>query len=308
MPPIGSLLPSTSSQTVILSLVNDALAFLRHAYSLPPSGFHTLSTSASELVALILPCVPDIIQVSTTQAMICFGDANDLLHSVRLSAEVRQVLETFVLSMSLLIGDDAKVAREAQIIHTQLAFGKNDMLGSNLEADSVSFSLLLQSFVRRPLMVTAVALRTCKIASRASEYGAGSGLEVVVLLTGLLRWTSLAPNVFYTQMLLASLTCVAQSSPKGIHDGSFFMWRTFVLGRVRCLFLRTTADMLSASLQLPRLLHTFEKELDGHGTVEADWVRCHRFHRYMSPHLPAAGCDACRSLSATSALRFAVAV
>ncbi|KAF8140190.1 mediator complex subunit Med5-domain-containing protein [Boletus edulis] len=235
--PLGSLLPSASSQTVILAIANDSLAFLRFAYSLPPSGFHTLSTSASELVALILPCVPDVLQMSTTQAVICFGDANDLLHSVRLSPDVRQALETFVFSLSLLIGDDAKVAREAQIIHTQLALGKSDMLGSNLEADSISCGLLLQSL----------------IASRASDYGAGSGLEAVVLLTSLLRWTSLAPNVFYTQMLLASLTCVAQSSPKGIHDGSFFMWRTFVLGR------------------LPRLLHSFEKELEGHGTVEADW-------------------------------------
>lgn len=150
MPPFGSLLPSTSSQTPILAVVNDVLAFLRQAHSLPPSGFHTLSTSASELITLILPRVPDVLQMSTTQAMICFGDANDLLHSVRLSPEVRQVLETFVVSLSLLIGDDAKAAREAQIIHTQLALGKNDMLGSNLEADFISCGLLLQSLVSHP--------------------------------------------------------------------------------------------------------------------------------------------------------------
>lgn len=151
-------------------------------------------------------------------------------------------------------------------------------------------------------------LRACKIASRASDYGAGSGLEAVVLLTGLLRWTSLAPNVFYTQMLLASMTCVAQSSPKGIHDGSFFMWRTFVLGRVRCLVTRTNVAILSSNLQLPRLLHIFEKELEGHGTVEADWVRHCRLRGLTSPHLSAAGCDACCGLSDASALRFAVAV
>lgn len=147
MPPLGSLLPSASSQTTILAIVNDALAFLRQAYTLPPSGFHTLSTSASELITLLLPCVPDVLQMSTTQAMICFGDASDLLHSVRLSPEVRQVLETFVFSLSLLIGDDAKAAREAQLIHSQLALGKSSMLGSNLEADFISCGLLLQSLV-----------------------------------------------------------------------------------------------------------------------------------------------------------------
>lgn len=127
---------------------------------------------------------------------------------------------------------------------------------------------------------TTIVLRTCKIASRASDYGAGSGLEAVVLLTSLLRWTSLAPNVFYTQMLLASMTCVAQSSPKGIHDGSFFMWRTFVLGRVRCLVLRINAAVLSSGVQLPRLLQTFETGLEGHGTVEADWVCYYCFRGY----------------------------
>lgn len=147
MPPLGSLLPSAGSQTTILAIVNDALAFLRQAYTLPPSGFHTLSTSASELITLLLPCVPDVLQMSTTQAMICFGDASDLLHSVRLSPEVRQVLETFVFSLSLLIGDDAKAAREAQLIHSQLALGKSSMLGSNLEADFISCGLLLQSLV-----------------------------------------------------------------------------------------------------------------------------------------------------------------
>lgn len=86
------------------------------------------------------------------------------------------------------------------------------------------------------------------------------------------------------------------------------MWRAFVLGRVRCLVTRINAAILSSSLQLPRLLHIFEKELEGHGTVEADWVCHYRLHRLTSPHHSAAGCDACCSLSGASTLRFAVAV
>ncbi|KAG9314425.1 hypothetical protein JVU11DRAFT_5222 [Chiua virens] len=222
MPPLGSILPSASSQTTILAIANDSLAFLRQAYSLPPSGFHTLSTTASELITLMLPCVPDVLQMSTTQAMLCFGDANDLLHSVRLSPEVRQVLETFVFSLSLLIGDDAKVAREAQVIHSQIALGKSDMLGSNLEADFIS----------------------CRSAATVPRCGAAYRIDAMDVF---------GSECLLYSMLLASMTCVAQSSPKGIHDGSFFMWRAFVLGR------------------LPRLLHTFERELEGHGAMEADW-------------------------------------
>ncbi|KAF8843987.1 hypothetical protein BDN67DRAFT_1066405 [Paxillus ammoniavirescens] len=238
MPPLGSLLHPVSPQTVVLATVHDALFFLRQAYSLSSSSFHRLMTSASELVALLLSCVTDVSQISTAQAMIYFGDANDLLHSVRLSPNVRQALETFALSLSLLIGDDAKAAREAQMIHSmQLALGRSDVLGSNLEADSITCGLLLQGL----------------ISSRASDYGAGSGPEAVALLIGLLRWTSWAPNVFYTQILLASMTCVSQSAPRGIHDGSCFIWRAFVLGR------------------LPRLLQILEKGLEGHGTLESDW-------------------------------------
>ncbi|KIJ21680.1 hypothetical protein PAXINDRAFT_105041 [Paxillus involutus ATCC 200175] len=238
MPPLGSLLHPVSPQTVVLATVHDALFFLRQAYSLSSSSFHRLTTSASEFVALLLSCVTDVSQISTAQAMIYFGDANDLLHSVRLSPNVRQALETFALSLSLLIGDDAKAAREAQMIHSmQLALGRSDVLGSNLEADSITCGLLLQGL----------------ISSRASDYGAGSGPEAVALLIGLLRWTSWAPNVFYTQILLASMTCVSQSAPRGIHDGSCFIWRAFVLGR------------------LPRLLQILEKGLEGHGTLESDW-------------------------------------
>ncbi|KAH7931048.1 hypothetical protein BV22DRAFT_1053726 [Leucogyrophana mollusca] len=238
MPPVGSVVPVAESQVVVLGTVQDALALLRVAHSMPPSHFHKLASSASELVILLLSCVTDMSQISTAQAMVYFGDANDLLHTLRLSQDVRQVLETFALSLSLLIGDDAKAAREAQMIHTmQMTLGKGDILGSNPESDTVTCGLLLQGF----------------ISCRAGDYGSGSGQEVVALLVGTLRWTSWAPNVFYTQLLVAALSCVAQSSPKGTQGDSYFMWKSFVIGR------------------LPRILLMFEKTAQVHGHTEADW-------------------------------------
>ncbi|KAI6047573.1 mediator complex subunit Med5-domain-containing protein [Pisolithus marmoratus] len=235
LPPIGSLLLLTTPQSNILSTVHDALVFLRNAYSFPPSKFHRLSASASELATLLLSCTINIPHIPTTQAMLYLGEANDILHTVRLCSSVRQALETFALSLSLLIGDDAKAEREAQLIHTmQLGLGRNDVLGSNTEADTVTCSLLLHSLV----------------SSRAGDYGAGSDLEAVALLMGTIRWTSWAPGVFYTQILLAALTCVAGSSSRDAHEDSFFIWKAFVLAR------------------LPRLLHMLEKTLERHGTNE----------------------------------------
>ncbi|KAI6031767.1 mediator complex subunit Med5-domain-containing protein [Pisolithus microcarpus] len=224
LPPSGSLLSPTAPQSTVLNIVHDALVFLRNAYSFPSSKFHRLSASASELVILLLSCTTNISHIPTAQAMMYLGEANDILHTIRLSSDVRQALETFALSLSLLIGDDAKAEREAQLIHTmQLGLGRSDVLGSNTEADTVTCSLVLQSL----------------ISSRAGDYGAGSDLEA-----------SWAPGVFYTQILLAALTCVAGSSPRDVRDDSSFIWKAFVLGR------------------LPRLLHMLEKTLERHGTNE----------------------------------------
>lgn len=110
---MGSVVPSPASATVILGTVQDALALLRTAHSLPISHFHQLITSASELVIMLLSCVPDISLVPTTQALLHFGDINELLN-YSLTPDVRQVLDNFVMSLTLLIGDDVKAAREAQ--------------------------------------------------------------------------------------------------------------------------------------------------------------------------------------------------
>jgi mediator of RNA polymerase II transcription subunit 5 len=133
----------------VLSKVQDVLALLRIAHSLPPSNFHQLIASTSDLATLLLSCITDMSQVTAAQAMIYLGDANDVLQSLRLLPELRQVLEGFVLSLSLLMGDDAKAVRDAQMLHTiQLNMGKNDVLGVNVETDTVTCGLLLQSLVR----------------------------------------------------------------------------------------------------------------------------------------------------------------
>ena len=148
-PPLGSVVPASASVTVILGTIQDALALLRTAHSLPISHFHQFITSASELVILLLTCVPDISQVPTTQAMLHFSDANELLLTYSLAPDVRQVLDTFVMSLTLLIGDDAKATREAQMMHTiQLTLGKGDILGPSSDTDTITLGLLLNYMVR----------------------------------------------------------------------------------------------------------------------------------------------------------------
>lgn len=149
-PPLGSVVPSSESVTVILGTVLDALALLRTAYSLPISHFHQLTTSASELVILLLSCVSDISQVSHAQAVVYYHDVQELCtnYSFRLTADVRQVLDTFVMSLTLLLGDDGKARREAQSIPTiQFSLGKGDIVGPSSDTDIITLGLLLNYMV-----------------------------------------------------------------------------------------------------------------------------------------------------------------
>lgn len=157
LPPIGSVVSFSESPIVILGIVQDALALLRTAYSLPASHFHQLMTPASELVIVLLSCVSDMSQVSTAQAMVHFADANEILHNFSLTPDLRQVLETFVLSLSILIGDDAKAAREAQMMHSmQLSLAKGGSHGPSSDTDITTLSLMLQHMVQICLFLLTV--------------------------------------------------------------------------------------------------------------------------------------------------------
>ncbi|KAF9069115.1 hypothetical protein BDP27DRAFT_747058 [Rhodocollybia butyracea] len=233
-PPVGSIVAFDESPIVVLGVVQDALGLLEIAYSLPGSHFHQLTASSSELVILLLSCISDMSQVSTAQAGVHFQTANGLLQNYRLSSDVRAVLETFVLTLSLLMGDDAKLAREAQMMHTmQLTLGKGDIVGSSSSTDLVTLSLTFNSL----------------ISLRAGDFGAGNLQYCAAVLVGIFRWTSWSPTVFYTQVILSALVCLSQSSTI-----TTMIWKSFVIGR------------------LPQILVAFEKCVNAdNANAETDW-------------------------------------
>lgn len=148
MPAIGSVVPFSESSIVILKTAQDCMALLRTAYTLPPSHFHPLTNTVSELLVLLLSSVTDLSHVSTAQAIQILDEMNDMLQILRLTPDVRHVMENIGLSLSFLLGDDAKIAREAQMMHTfQLALGKGDIGGPSSGTDLISCSLLLHNLV-----------------------------------------------------------------------------------------------------------------------------------------------------------------
>ncbi|KAJ7361657.1 hypothetical protein DFH08DRAFT_1074600 [Mycena albidolilacea] len=228
---LPSVLSFTDTPMTVSNTLQDALALLRVAHELPISHFHQLATSASELVILLFSAA-DMSQVPPSQAMVLFGDASSMITHSSLSQNVRQVLESFALSLGLLVGDDAKVASEVHMQSFQFALGKSETVGSSSNTDTVSFSLTLSYLVTH----------------RANEFGAGSGSDPGALLVSLFRWTSWAPPVFYTQLLLSAFMCLSESA-----SVSPLIWRAFIIGR------------------LPYILISFEKMINTENTSPENW-------------------------------------
>lgn len=155
MQPIGSIVASDEPPINVLATIHDAILLLKMAYTLPPSEFHHLTSSASELLTILLSCTSDFTQLSTGQAMSYFTETTDLLQVLQISQGLRHSLETFALSLSLVLGDDSKVAREAQMMHPiQMSLGhKPTMLTGASENDTVTFSLFFHHLVRPPSTV-----------------------------------------------------------------------------------------------------------------------------------------------------------
>jgi mediator of RNA polymerase II transcription subunit 5 len=87
--------------------------------------------------------------VSGAQAMVHFTDANDILQTLNLSDDLKQALQAFVVSLSLQIGDNAKMAREGHAMHAlQVPFRKADVVGASSNTDNVTCGLILHYLVR----------------------------------------------------------------------------------------------------------------------------------------------------------------
>ncbi|KAJ7254033.1 hypothetical protein B0H12DRAFT_1115644, partial [Mycena haematopus] len=229
---LPSVLSFSDNPVAVSNTLQDALALLRVAHELPISHFHQLATSASELVILLFSAV-DMSQVAPSQAMVLFGEASSMITHSSISQDVRQVLESFALSLGLLVGDDAKAAPEVHMMHNfQFAFGKSDTVGSSSNTDTVSFSLILSYLVIH----------------RANEFGAGSDTDPAALLVSMFRWTSWAPPVFYTQLLLSAFICLSESASE-----SPLIWRAFIIGR------------------LPSILVSFEKMINTDNSTPENW-------------------------------------
>lgn len=230
---VNPLVTYSESQIVILQTIQDGLALLRTVHTQAISQHHNeLASRTEELVRHLLCFASDISQVSVAQACVSFADVNDLLSNFRFNPETRQMLESFSVLLGLLIGDDAKVAREAQMMQSlQLALGKGDTGGPASDTDVITLGLVHHYLVSH----------------RAHEFGAGNTPGVVTLLVYIFRWSSWTPTVFYTQLILSALIGLTQ------HPTDCTIWKAFIVGR------------------LPNLISAFEAVVSADHAMVSDW-------------------------------------
>ncbi|KDQ16801.1 hypothetical protein BOTBODRAFT_240711 [Botryobasidium botryosum FD-172 SS1] len=240
--PLGTLISSSAPISFTLDIIQKSLQFLRKSYTLPQSHIHPLTQSASELVRLLLSSIREYdnaSQKSAAQSAQLVAEINQTLQ-MPLTMEVRQTLETWLLSSSLLIssGPDPGSAPVDLYAGFQSSLPSARMSGvSSADSDLAAHSLLLQQL----------------LVYRAASVGCGNESLSVTLLLSHFRSTPVNPATFFAQLLLAAISLLSQHPQQSIELGRGLLWRAFIIGR------------------LPRFLFRFQEVAAATGNSDVDF-------------------------------------
>lgn len=148
LPPNQSLFSPDDSLSLILQTISGSLNLVRTAHALQHSPFHNVVASTSQLTLLLLSSIGDMSTVTASEAMIYYGEVSEVLQTLDLNSDLKGALGTFALQLNMILGDDVKMAQEAQLLQRiQLSMGKGDTIGTNTESDITTCSLLLRQLV-----------------------------------------------------------------------------------------------------------------------------------------------------------------
>ncbi|KAF8503938.1 mediator complex subunit Med5-domain-containing protein [Hysterangium stoloniferum] len=235
-PALGSLIPFAEHPSELLNTISDLLYLLRLSYEFSASPFHQLTTSASELLLQLLAYVGDMSDVTTSQATVLLSLVHVVLQVVTLDENVRNALDSFLLSLSLILGDGTRQADEAEMFASfQLTPSRHETAGPNPSLDLLSGSLIMARLV----------------SNRGTQSGSGCQPIAIANLMAWYRVSSQALGVFYAHAILAALSCLSQI-PSEADATPNFVWRSFTLAR------------------LPLFFQKFQERLASEGGVEVD--------------------------------------
>ncbi|EAU93047.2 hypothetical protein CC1G_06767 [Coprinopsis cinerea okayama7 len=211
IPPPALLSPS-ASPLANLETVQDALCLVQTSHTMILNyHHHKLVQNSERLLSHLLSYNTDVSQMTITQVWLAYSTTIDIMRVIQLDAQVRVRLKQFAMELNRVIQDDAKAAREAQMMQS-MQVAKQSVGSLNSETDVVSLGLLWQYLVKH----------------RARDFGAGNTEKVVALLVSAWRWSSWTAPVFCTQVFVSLFTCLTSCPTLGEPA----LWRAFILGRV----------------------------------------------------------------------------
>ncbi len=136
---------------VPVSCVQCALAVLRTAFTSQLSPFDRDIVSVSQLAILLLSSLNSSLPVAPSDAAIFWTLASDLLQVYDLPSDMRAALETFTVTLGMVLGADAKSAKEGgQAAELAIAVAKDAASPPTADLNDAGIGLILHNLVCAP--------------------------------------------------------------------------------------------------------------------------------------------------------------
>lgn len=215
-----------------------------------PTPFHAQGSPVSQLVVLLLSCVQDLSTVTNVDAGVYYTDVSHVLHTTHVDETLRQSLENcksaprhfsalwltlpaVLMSCSLLLGDNAKAAREVEMMQAvQLSLIKASGTGAAAGLDIITCGTLLRNLVCAVCLHAPRSLRL-QFDERAHNLSFGHTDAVVAVVRAVFHYTAMPLQAFYTQLILAAFDIVSQYAQQSTLKLKYQLWCSLVISRVR---------------------------------------------------------------------------
>ncbi|KZW00618.1 hypothetical protein EXIGLDRAFT_132482 [Exidia glandulosa HHB12029] len=220
----GSIITYGETVPSILNTVNACLPLLSTWESLTSSTpFHGQPSPISQIIVLLLSYVQDYSSITTTEAMMYYSEVQHALQTIPFDSDTRQALENLMMSLGLVVGDNAKAAREVEMMQAiQLNLAKSSSVGAAAGLDIITCGTLLRNLFDE----------------RAHDLSFGHTDEVVAVLRAVFHYTAMPLPAFYTQLILAAFDIVSQYAPQTPQKLRYQLWCSLVISRLPALLRR----------------------------------------------------------------------
>ncbi|EJD55596.1 hypothetical protein AURDEDRAFT_179328 [Auricularia subglabra TFB-10046 SS5] len=231
--PYGSIITFDTPMVSILELLHACLPLVKSWDSImAATPFHGLQSPISQLVVLLVSCLDDLASVTTAHAGVYFNEVSQVLHTPNIDQTLRHALENYMMALSMVLGDNAKAAREVEMMQAlHLSMSKSSAVGGTASFEIITFGTLLRHLFDE----------------RADSLSFGNTDAAVAILRATQHYTGAPLQPFYTQLLLAAFDIIGQVASHPTCKLHYEIWCSLIVSRLPFL-LRQFEHSVSAEI------------------------------------------------------------